>query len=311
MWRVRNFLILGVELQMVHLRTFAVGWMVAGLVPLLWWVDADPWTLLAVPAAGMGGWVGRRWSARADGRALGTTAPRQVPAALLLDAEAAERRRIAGVLHDDLQPQLAAVRLLLLDPAGTARADAALADALATTRSLAHALLPSDDPGTLIDALGALVGHFRRWHRLDVVLDADPRVAATVRDPVWRGVVSSAVRELLFNASRHAAQASVRVSVTEGEAWIFVAVADNGPGMPVDRSAGAGLPGVEARAEAIGGHVDLWSVPGEGLRVTLALPRPTAASGAAPPTPAVESGEHRPSTDRHGGGGAPASPDRR
>lgn len=92
--------------------------------------------------------------------------------------------------------------------------------------------------------------------------------------------IFQAVRELLFNVTKHAgvAEAAVEASLVEGDR-LRVVVSDNGAGFDSSRSqnsgdsgTGFGLFGVQERVESVGGTLEVDTAPGRGTRVALEFP---------------------------------------
>jgi signal transduction histidine kinase len=222
--------------------------------------------------------------------------------ALALDvtrAEQRERARIADVLHDDVQQVLAAARLHVSFGTPDAEAVALLDQALATTRRLAHDLGPNAHAASLDEALAEACRAFSRHHRVTVTFEAAEDSDGRPRtDDIVDSVTVAALRELLFNASRHAPGATVSVRLDRATAWARIRVWDDGPGfrapeagsdaevtdpdpaatgsngaLPASVSARSalGLQSVRRRIEAVGGHVDAWS-SADGARITLCVP---------------------------------------
>ncbi len=83
--------------------------------------------------------------------------------------------------------------------------------------------------------------------------------------------------EALHNAVRHAAARHVVVHLDARGAKLKVEVRDDGAGFDPDdpelRSRHLGLTSMEERAHELGGTLELRSVPGEGTRVSLEVPR--------------------------------------
>ena len=209
--------------------------------------------------------------------------------ARLTRAEQEERRRIALVLHDDLQQQLAglAITLGLLrrpsapDPerALQAKAEEILADALALTRSLASELSPpalaSKD---FADTLRWLASRKQDQHQLDVAVEVDG--ACEVPDAGVRALLYHALRELLFNVVKHSGTHRAEVHARRDGADVVVVVEDDGDGFDLAQAqadgGGLGLFSVRERIVMAGGRLDVDSESGRGTRVTMSLP----ASGA-------------------------------
>ena len=202
----------------------------------------------------------------------------------LAAAEQEERRRIALVLHDDLQQQLAALAITLSvlwkTPASEQsqalreNADRILTEASALTRTLASEISPpSLTNEDLADTLRWLADRKRDQHQLDVTVEVDGpcRVPA---DGV-RAFLFNALRELLFNVVKHAGtgRATLRAHL-DGEN-VVVEVEDDGEGFDVDATPsddGLGLFSVRERVEMAGGRLDIDSVVGRGTRVTITVP---------------------------------------
>lgn len=187
-------------------------------------------------------------------------------------AEQRERDRLAFVLHDDVQQVLAAARLHISFGAGDAEAVALIDQALRATRTLAHEIAPYGRDETFGRAVAQACQTFNARHHVDVRFMGDADADA---DETVAVVALSALRELLFNASRHAPGARVHVRVDAGVAWTRVRVVDEGPGFdPEQLSHSYGLRALRRRLEAVGGHIDAWS-GAEGSRLTLCVPRPS------------------------------------
>lgn len=190
-------------------------------------------------------------------------------------AEQEVRRRIAHVLHDDLQQVLHGAQIEAR-VADAPRVEAVLERALRLTRSLSHELSPpvlrEDEVAVL---LGALAEQQRQRHGLDVAVEAS---AVSIPEEHLRILLYQIVGELLFNVAKHAGtdRATVRAARVDGH--VRVEVLDEGVGFdppPPDAlrgGGGLGLPTVWERVTLVGGRLDVASAPGAGTRVTLELP---------------------------------------
>ena len=76
--------------------------------------------------------------------------------------------------------------------------------------------------------------------------------------------------EAITNALKHAAPASSRVSVADGDGRLVVRVCDDGPGGA--DSGGSGLLGVRDRLASVDGTLTVASGPGHGTQLTMEIP---------------------------------------
>lgn len=216
----------------------------------------------------------------------GTAEVRRLATALTL-AEQEERRRVAHLLHDDLQQRLHGLQITMalldraIDDGDEHRSDRlvektaeALAEAATLARSLSHDLAPPVlRGGDVADLLHWLADWARDLHGLTVEVDAESvaGVAEAVRVLLYR-----ALRELLFNVAKHADTDSARVTAERSGEAVRVVVEDWGAGFeptaPGADAAGMGLASVRERLDLVGGAFDISSAPGRGTRVTIEVP---------------------------------------
>lgn len=207
----------------------------------------------------------------------------------LTRAEERERRRIAGILHEDLQQMLAYAKLRVANLAGRDDASAeqartvqdvieALSDVIETSRTLSQELSPSllhtRGLGAALQQLARIMG---RKHGLKV--DADLPVHNLDLAEEVRVFGYHAVAELLFNVTKHAATDRVHLMARDSEGQVRIVVEDDGVGFDPEQvrkaageEAGFGLFNIEHRAELVGGSLTVNSAPGEGSRFVLTLP---------------------------------------
>lgn len=202
-------------------------------------------------------------------------------ATAVLQAQEAERARLARDLHDEANQALTGVLLRL--EATAQHAPAALREELRETQAvatsamgelvrLARELRPIvlDDLG-LGAALRTQVAEFGRRARVDASLALPPTgVEDLTADEQL--VVYRIVQEGLSNIARHAGAQHVRVEVERPEGGTVVRVADDGGGFAPDpRRAGLGLTGMRERAVLAGGRFRVASKPGAGTTIELRL----------------------------------------
>ena len=83
-------------------------------------------------------------------------------------------------------------------------------------------------------------------------------------------------QEALANVAKHAAAKRVCVNVWTTDERVVMEIRDNGKGFDPDKmskSIGHGLANMQTRVRAVGGEVDISSVPGEGTTILTWVPR--------------------------------------
>ena len=214
---------------------------------------------------------------------------RQLASELTL-AEHAERRRIAYLLHDDLQQRLhgLSITLELLGrslPAGDSaqttglieKAKETLNGATGLTRALSHDLAPPILEGEGIsELLDWVANRARERYGLDVEVEARDHVAVARED--IRVLLSQLLGELLLNVVKHADVSHVHLTALQvpERSTVRVTVEDEGSGFDARALDGSrtrlGLASVRERTELVGGRVLIESVPGAGTRATVEVP---------------------------------------
>jgi signal transduction histidine kinase len=201
-----------------------------------------------------------------------------------------ERDRIGRDLHDGIIQSLYAVGLSLeevlerIPPGGPAdRVDAAIESihlSIRDIRNFIFGLRPEAVDGSqFVAGLGALGAEFRAGGLVDVEVDLDP-IADPALTPEEGTDLLHLVREALSNATRHARAQRITLALRPSLDGAVLEITDDGIGFDPDRDHGAshrGLGNMRARAEAIGGHLEILSAPGSGTRIIVTLPPPTGA----------------------------------
>jgi signal transduction histidine kinase len=205
-------------------------------------------------------------------------------------AEEAERRRIAEMLHEDLQQLLVAARMqlaALCRTRGAAQREPiareianVLERSFQLTRSLSVELAPPvlHERG-LAAALEWLAAETRKNYNVEVTVEADSSAnpkAADVRIFLFR-----AVRELLLNSVKHAVGSAVHITMQHLRPdKVRIIVADGGPGFdptsldaPRTGSETFGLLNIRGRVSNFGGEFHINSGPKRGTQITLSLHR--------------------------------------
>jgi signal transduction histidine kinase len=205
-------------------------------------------------------------------------------------AEEAERRRIAEMLHEDLQQLLVAARMQLAalcrtrDTAQREPIAREIAEVLQRSFELTRSLSVELAPPVLHElglaaALEWLAAETRKSYNVEVTVEADSSAnpkAADVRTFLFR-----AVRELLLNSVKHAIGSAVHITMQHLRPdKVRIIVADSGPGFDptsldaqLTRSQKFGLFNIRERVSTFGGKFHIDSGRKRGTRITLSLLR--------------------------------------
>jgi PAS domain S-box-containing protein len=198
-----------------------------------------------------------------------------------------ERRSIARELHDELGQSVTAIRTIGAAIANRSRKDLPEVHASAmtivevagriydTVHGIIRQLRPSalDNLG-LREALEELTASWGERYpevRVDLTLDGNlDALGERINITVYRFV-----QEGLTNVVRHAAATRVEVVAARKDTTLEVMVRDNGKGLGERNQsdlARFGLMGMRERVEALEGHFEIDSAPGEGVRVLARIP---------------------------------------
>ena len=208
-----------------------------------------------------------------------------------LEASTAERRRIAGDLHDGVVQEFAGLSMSLSAAAeaaeteGAAGAASALRSGADRTRHgmrqlrtlLVEIYPPSLHTAGLEPALSDLLAPLAA-RGIATNLEVEPGVEA---DRATEALVFRTAQEALRNVQAHAEAGGVEVRLRRGgQGKLVLTVRDDGRGFgaeDLDRSGGEGhmgLPLLAGLAEEAGGRLDVDSDPGLGTVVRLEVPMP-------------------------------------
>ena len=204
----------------------------------------------------------------------------------MLESQETAARRFSHELHDELGQSLTAIKanVTALDP--TSPPDPArledcrrlIDEAIQNVRELSHLLRP-----TILDDFGLDAGI--RWlaerfgQRTGIEVDYkssfDGRLADETETHLFR-----IVQEALTNVARHSGATRVDIELARNSSRVHLRVKDNGHGFNGDGSAGLGLVGMRARAESVGGELEINSQDGVVVDLWAPLQSPTNVSGA-------------------------------
>ena len=212
----------------------------------------------------------------------------------LASAEHRERKRLASMLHDELQQYLVALQLHLNSAKAEsqtsgvdeclAKAQDVLKMAIQSSRDLTRQLRPPVlyEAG-LVPALRWQAGEMKRLHEISIQVESD--IESCPLDDDLRAMVYESVRELLLNVVKHANVSEAFVKVQINDQSLHIEIADHGIGFDTEsvdgeklQNGSMGLFSIRERLKAVNGTLKITSIPGDGtvikLQVSLIQGRP-------------------------------------
>ncbi|MBI4776204.1 MAG: response regulator [Deltaproteobacteria bacterium] len=230
------------------------------------------------------------------------TSQLQALAVELIEAEERERRRVAELLHEDLQQILAAARMQVQAVCESmphepmlANVEQLLEDSISKSRRLSHELSPPVlYHSGLVPSLEWLSRQMGEQFGLQVELKTDSE--CRLESTPLKMFLFRAVQELLFNVVKHAGVKSARVVFSTFDGRLMITVSDRGRGFDPERldsvaaTAGLGLLSLRERARYMGGDLVMESAPGRGSRFCLTIPPDMAKTGVRRPAAVQQPG---------------------
>ncbi len=193
-----------------------------------------------------------------------------------------EVKRIAHALHDEAGQLLVSVHLALAEleevvpqtASSRLRQVKALLDQVEhQLRNLSHDLRPTvlDDLGWLPAVRFLADAVSRRAHLpVEVLSTVTGRLSAAAETALYRSV-----QEALTNVVRHSRAGRVQIQADREGGNLVCQVVDDGIGFEIaapNGHVGLGLKGMRERLNAVGGQLQVISLPGDGTRIRLQVP---------------------------------------
>jgi PAS domain S-box-containing protein len=207
----------------------------------------------------------------------------------LVAVQEKERRRLAGIIHDRISPNLATAVLNLDNLCGhlpkprpaelNALVDdtrALLDDAAAQMRDLSADLRPAVlDYAGLLPALDGYAQQFTERTGIAVRVtngQAQTRLPSELESTLFR-----IVQEALHNCAKHSQASNVHIDLQHGARHALLTINDDGVGFVPElvglsgARSGLGLLTMRERAEFAGGHFAVESSPGQGTSIRIEI----------------------------------------
>jgi PAS domain S-box-containing protein len=204
----------------------------------------------------------------------------------MMNAQEADRTRIARELHDDIGQSLAVLKIQMLragqpvsghpEMMHTSLKDlsAKLEKIINKVSDLSHDLHSSE-----LELLGlavAVKGHCRECsEQLGIPVDCSCDHLREKLDGLIALAFLRVLQEGMHNAMKHSGAKSITVRLTCSDHDLGLEIKDDGVGFDVEGArlaAGLGLISMRERIHLIGGKFEIWSRPGQGTMITVRAP---------------------------------------
>lgn len=254
------------------------------------WMMGLLWSMLALGSVGAGATTLHQLRQRQRGVAKAHRQAHQLRelSHRILDAQEAERSRVARELHDELGQSLTAIKINLqaqmhfkgVDPAQWQADNLSMVEgALQQVRRLSQGLRPAilDNLG-LTPALEWIGKEFGQRCGFTFCLEQSPHWPTLDSDT--QTCLFRVAQEALTNIARHAQARQVHLQLlVERSTTLLMRVHDDGIGFHLEQQRqqhhSMGLRSMAERAALIGAQFHLHSTPGQGCTIELTLPYPT------------------------------------
>ena len=191
---------------------------------------------------------------------------------------AEDRERIARDLHDLVIQRLFAAGMRLQAALGrpetlASRSDETVAELDETIAVIRRTIFELTDTGKVTPSsrIQSLADQHTDRTGVPVVVQLSGDID-DIDEAITTGLEAS-LTEALSNVARHAAAQSVTVTLTVDD-HVTLRVADDGVGIPDDRSVGFGIPNIGSRAEGLGGEFSIGAGADGGTDLVWRVPAP-------------------------------------
>lgn len=193
----------------------------------------------------------------------------------------AERKRIAGDLHDELGPMLSAIKLQInhlepnteIETAALTTSSTQIDSIIQRFREISYDLLPN----TLVrkgfvKATEEFISKLKPLHPLVIKFNAE-EISLTTKNEIN---LYRIVQEIIQNTLKHSRATELNIDFTKTNKTILLTTKDNGVGFSyVEKSIaqkGVGLLSLQSRAELLSTQLQVITAPGSGTIFNIHIP---------------------------------------
>ncbi|MEO6819941.1 MAG: ATP-binding protein, partial [Ginsengibacter sp.] len=201
----------------------------------------------------------------------------------LISVQDNERKRIAGDLHDNIGPLLAALKINFRRLVSVKEEDKQLEliqktediidDSIVEIRNVAHNLMPKNLSSRGL--LKILSDYFEDMEQLyDKKIFFDHNVQS-IFEPGLQMNIYRIISELVLNAAKHSNAEIIKVSISSSFEKLSVSIIDNGRGFELKHNGNKtslGIQSAESRVQYLRGDFKLQSTSGKGTKIEIEIP---------------------------------------
>jgi PAS domain S-box-containing protein len=198
-----------------------------------------------------------------------------------IDAQERERAEIGNELHDNVSQLLTTTKLYLemlkmkqgnaeeLLASGTTHIN----NVINEVRNLSRSLVPASitDLGLTI-SIADLIDSIKTVSKLSFEFEAVPEIE-NLHNQNSKLTIYRIIQEQFNNIIKHAKAKHIKVVITTENNFTYIVVTDDGCGFSIDTiKQGHGLKNMKSRAQLMNGKAEIFSEPGKGCTLTVAIP---------------------------------------
>ena len=198
----------------------------------------------------------------------------------IIHAQEREREAIGHELHDNVNQILTTVKLFLemarhhedLREELLPKSIEHIQECIHEIRNLSHELsAPTLGTRSLVDSIKALVDTIESSCRFKVFFSHHNYRTALEKDKML--AIYRILQEQLNNIIKHANATEIYICLSQAEGETRFVVKDNGCGFDTNKTGGGiGFNNMRSRAKVFGGKMQVYSAPGKGCEVRIAIP---------------------------------------
>jgi signal transduction histidine kinase len=201
----------------------------------------------------------------------------------LISVQDNERTRIAGDLHDNIGPLLAALKINFRRIANVKeeqkqlelvqKTEDIIDDSIFEIRNVAHNLMPKNlSSNGLINTLSDYFDDMEQLYGKKILFNHH---VESFFEPEMQMNIYRIISELVMNADKHSDADMITVCISSESKLLSIFIQDNGRGFQVKHNGNKnslGIQSAESRVNYLKGKFNIQSEPGKGTKVNIDIP---------------------------------------